>query len=841
MKLISGAQQSSNGKLKTINREKSRLSIAVEEDRKRKEQQKRSGILESSQKESLNQTQEQIGLQEDNRGGFASFFMRNAKDLTRLVTRGKQDEDYLRQIEQNNKTISEILKAKKSRPEKEGEYNLMLETLAKKNDMLVGATGGNTKDLNTGQMFAKSVGAVTEFIPTLGGGMTAAGAAARQAGGRVLAGSLAKEGLSFGLIGGASEVVEKKQTKPAEIFGTVATNAIIGTVAGVGLGLGMTKLADKLGEYFAGNKVIFTPKEKDVLEENVPEFSDEELFRQAGLESPIEKTDTDLTAKTIAASDDEADIKSILSGKVPDEDADFLSKSLKNITDEDEIASILDEYDPAKIKANLAEKISMLDNEKRIGSLIKDTVSETDIPRVSKLLKNMENEDEIVKVLNEFESKKLADDAAKVVEDTTVQTPEVKIDEPSTKKNKPEDPLIQEARKYKSAEEFVKAQPKLFHGGTADIQEIKLGKSNFQKTFYMSDNADYAKSYGGSKSSLNEISLDKNANLADMRKPNPDLIKKIEKAISGEKTGKIIKIKKPDGSYVDVPEIKGGSSNAVYSNSAIIQGLKDGKAMYAELPEVKQALKKLGYDGQITAESKFGSNYGVWNKDVLKTKSQLTDLYNKSQGGKTEAPKAKVEEPKTNREPKKETPKVEKPTPSPKKTPSGLSESTIEKAVRADIMRETIEIPELSTMDMDEQAKMATKLLFDDTEKAIDIALGNQNPPNGVKAGSVYIAVRNYALANNDFDLIKELATADKINNFARALGQEVKAFDGSMYSDPVQVMKEVINLKNQIFKKSGKNPKKEIKETMERMTKAMDENTSTDEAFEAFIKSKKC
>jgi len=189
---------------------------------------------------------------------------------------------------------------------------------------------------------------------------------------------------------------------------------------------------------------------------------------------------------------------------------------------------------------------------------------------------------------------------------------------------------LKEAKKYKSAEEFVKAQPKLFHGGTADIQEIKLGKSNFQKTFYMSDNADYAKSYGGSKSSLNEISLDKNANLADMRKPNPDLIKKIEKAISGEKTGKIIKIKKPDGSYVDVPEIKGGSSNAVYSNSAIIQGLKDGKAMYAELPEVKQALKKLGYDGQITAESKFGSNYGVWNKDVLKTKSQLTDIWNKA-------------------------------------------------------------------------------------------------------------------------------------------------------------------------------------------------------------------
>ena len=190
--------------------------------------------------------------------------------------------------------------------------------------------------------------------------------------------------------------------------------------------------------------------------------------------------------------------------------------------------------------------------------------------------------------------------------------------------------LATEARKYKSAEEFVKAQPKLYHGGTADIAEVKLGKGRFDKTFYLSENADYAKSYGGSRSTLNEMVIDPTAKLADMRKPTPDLIAKIEKAISGERTGKTIKIQKPDGTYVNIPEIKGANSNAVYSNSAIIQGLKDGKAMYAELPEVKAVLRKLGYDGQITAESKFGSNYGVWNKDVIKTKSQLTDIWKKA-------------------------------------------------------------------------------------------------------------------------------------------------------------------------------------------------------------------
>ena len=81
---------------------------------------------------------------------------------------------------------------------------------------------------------------------------------------------------------------------------------------------------------------------------------------------------------------------------------------------------------------------------------------------------------------------------------------------------------------------------------------------------------------------------------------------------------------------VEVPKTKGGLSNPVHSSADIIQGIKDGKAYYAEMPEVKEALKKLGYDGMITQESKFGVNYGVWNKKVIKTKSQLTDIWNKA-------------------------------------------------------------------------------------------------------------------------------------------------------------------------------------------------------------------
>lgn len=198
-------------------------------------------------------------------------------------------------------------------------------------------------------------------------------------------------------------------------------------------------------------------------------------------------------------------------------------------------------------------------------------------------------------------------------------------------------PLHQEALKYKSADEFVKAQPTLYHGGSADIKDIQLGKSNFQKTFYMSENPEYAKSFGGNKSTLNEIALDSSAKMADLRKPSDSLIKQIEAKIAPKETGKIIKIKKPDGTFVDIPEKIGGKINAVFSTDEIIQGLKDGKAHFAELPEVKQALKELEYDGAITQESKFGTNYGIWNKNIVKTKSQLTDIWNKAQEKPTEA------------------------------------------------------------------------------------------------------------------------------------------------------------------------------------------------------------
>lgn len=194
----------------------------------------------------------------------------------------------------------------------------------------------------------------------------------------------------------------------------------------------------------------------------------------------------------------------------------------------------------------------------------------------------------------------------------------------------PESSLLQEAKKYKSAEEFVNKQPKVYHAGTPDIKEVDLNKTNFSKTFYVSDKADYAKSFGGNKSVVNEMVLDPKANLVDMRKPSEELVSQIDQMTRGRTTGKTQNITNPDGTILSLPEVVDRPDFGSFSQKQVIQGIRDGKAYFAELPEIKKVLKKLGYDGQITSEVPYAKNIGVWNKEVIKTKSQLTDIWKKA-------------------------------------------------------------------------------------------------------------------------------------------------------------------------------------------------------------------
>jgi hypothetical protein len=147
----------------------------------------------------------------------------------------------------------------------------------------------------------------------------------------------------------------------------------------------------------------------------------------------------------------------------------------------------------------------------------------------------------------------------------------------------------------------------LYHGGSK-IDDINLSKSNWDDTFYMSNNKDYAKSYGGNDSVLNKIELSDEANLIDLRKPTTKQVDDIVKQIEIEK-GK--------------PQYKGYGKSFdfhPYTQSQVIEGIKQGKAHFIEHPKVKKILKDMGYDGMKSAESTMGDNIGVWNKKLLNNK-----------------------------------------------------------------------------------------------------------------------------------------------------------------------------------------------------------------------------
>jgi hypothetical protein len=354
----------------------------------------------------VSDVQQQIIEKEKPTEGFLGIglFSGAQRDYRDVFKRDKKDSEYRRQIEKNVQTISELLNKKKENPDKANDYNVMIQALQDKNKMLTEATGGDIKDLSTGQLSLRSLETATDVMP-FGAGITQAGRAILKSGTKAVVGSLAKEGAATGIIGGAATAGQREDTTPGQFLGDVATSAVISAAATVGLGLGMSKLGEKVGNWLSGDKVDFTPKEKDALAE-IPELQDETLFEQAGIESPIKKTDDDLASETISSTNKSETIAEILKDKIPDESTRVkVAKQLEVIEDPDEVKRVIDSYDPVKIREDLSLKIATTDNEKRIATFLKGIIPEEDIPTLSRTMKGMEDETQIAKLLDEFQVK----------------------------------------------------------------------------------------------------------------------------------------------------------------------------------------------------------------------------------------------------------------------------------------------------------------------------------------------------------------------------------------------------------------------------------------------------
>lgn len=188
------------------------------------------------------------------------------------------------------------------------------------------------------------------------------------------------------------------------------------------------------------------------------------------------------------------------------------------------------------------------------------------------------------------------------------------------------DPLIQEAKKYNSADEFVKAQNKLYHG-----TPHKFDKFNEKTTFFTQDK-NFAENVA-SEQTDNIINKLETETRPDGSAYYPEIMERYGKVnlFDGSNPEHLKKLENILPENVKETSYIGGQWNATKKD--VIDTIKNGgKETWTSFEgDVQYAIKKLGFDGWKMSEGG-KETIGVFSPNKLKTKQQLTDIWKKANG-----------------------------------------------------------------------------------------------------------------------------------------------------------------------------------------------------------------
>lgn len=138
-------------------------------------------------------------------------------------------------------------------------------------------------------------------------------------------------------------------------------------------------------------------------------------------------------------------------------------------------------------------------------------------------------------------------------------------------------------------------------------------------------------------------------------------------------------------------------------------------------------------------------------------------------------------------------------------------------AIEKKLVDDLGDLPSYEGMNMKEQAKMATELLNSDPDKALKIALGQEKPPAGLKAESVFKALEN---SITDSEMARRLATSPLVSE-ASEIGQRIKALDVKTSDSPVEAIRQIIDARKEaIESKLGKTVKQATADTIKDIKK---------------------
>lgn len=171
-----------------------------------------------------------------------------------------------------------------------------------------------------------------------------------------------------------------------------------------------------------------------------------------------------------------------------------------------------------------------------------------------------------------------------------------------------------------------------------------------------------------------------------------------------------------------------------------------------------------------------------------------------------------------------------------------LSEDIQTLAIEKKLTEDLGPLPEYNTMNMKEQAKMASDLIKNDYEKARRIAMGEEQPPTGLRPATMWKAMEQVAIKNGDINLIRDLAISSKVPTLLSTYGQEIKAADIGFSESPVKAIQDLQKVKEDVLTKKGvKDIKKAKKEEAQKIKDEIKKKSPTKQNWQEFIKSIQC
>jgi hypothetical protein len=217
----------------------------------------------------------------------------------------------------------------------------------------------------------------------------------------------------------------------------------------------------------------------------------------------------------------------------------------------------------------------------------------------------------------------------------------------------PEKSLLEEAKKYKTVEEFVEAQEKVYHGTMAKEKILKEGlKQTISKRSIGMGGTREVESPSFFFTKDKEVAFVFARNRAEIFGGKPEVVdfsiypKKQLDLTKNVKSKRTVDIFKDAG--VDLYEYFGFRNNDLV-NPRVPNNLNLTPSELWQLMDDKiivDGLRKQGFDSALLKEGKgLGVSIAVLDKNIIKSKSQLTDIWNKAQEKPVEGKVAKATEP----------------------------------------------------------------------------------------------------------------------------------------------------------------------------------------------------